>query len=184
MRFQLSVDATPEEWVPTLVLLRSSLDTLIGTTLTSPAAVGAETAKATPPTQWIGKPWGSPVDPVRLREGAAAFGGLVEMWARGFGEIGALQPDRVGELVDAMTQHGHDIILFVQEAGGLIPAVAAILMRPDGSAGLVDDPMFARKLAENMAQVGSIICPPLAQTLDGPTIRASMDVSTPLRNEY
>ena len=181
MRLQFSIEATPEEWIPTLSLIRTSLDSMLGAALTSPAAVGADAAKATTPTL---HPWGPPADPVRLREGAAAFGGLVEMWSRGFGEVGALQPDRVGELVSAMTQHGHDIILFVQEAGGLIPAVAAILMRPDGSAGLVDDPLFARKLAENMAQVGSIICPPLAQTLDGPTIRASMDVSTPLRNEY
>ena len=166
MRFQLSIEATPEEWVPTLAMLRASLDTLAGAAMTSPAAVGA--ADAPPPLKF------APVDPKRLREGCAAFGGLVATWTEGFGEVGAAQPDRVGALRDAMGEHGRDILLFLQEAGGLTSAVEAVLMRPDGTAGPVDDPRYARKIAENMAQVGSLICPPIAEALYHPQIRATV----------
>jgi hypothetical protein len=94
----------------------------------------------------------------KLTEGYEAFASLVHLWMQNFDTEGP-QPDRGAAL--SMIANGPlagPVVTYVMACGGLTAAVYAVLPR--------DVHTGQRKLAENMAQVGSILFPELAQQLE------------------
>mgnify|MGYP003145387585 CR=1 FL=1 len=104
----------------------------------------------------------------RAKEGAICFSGLVEDWKKNFGIENSEQPDRGKLLVDSMTNHSRYIFAFIRACGGLTKSVIAVTQSPDPQKNGTHFRKECRLIAENMAQVGSILCPPLAELLEYP----------------
>ena len=90
------------------------------------------------------------------REGATALRGLVETWSINLGVEGT-QPNRQEALLDCIQDTGMAMMYYVDCCGGLTKAII------DCWEG---DQVIAREIAMNMAQVSSIIYPPLSQKLE------------------
>ena len=104
----------------------------------------------------------------RAKEGAICFAGMIEDWKKNFGVEGAPQPDRGKLLVDSMTHYSLYIFPFVRACGGLTKAVIAVSQSPDSNHNGKDFRQHCRLIAENIAQVGSILCPPISELLEYP----------------
>ena len=83
-------------------------------------------------------------------------------WALNFGDPNAPQPDRTDLMVSMMQDNGVGIMSFIKDAGGLTRAILLATQSDNW------DRRFSRLIAENITQVGSIICPPLANHLEYP----------------
>lgn len=183
MRFSLTIEASPDEWLPTVALIRDGLAQIV--------AASDLTAGPPPPGDRVGDPGmtvEAPHEPTAEERylalgGAVAFAGLVETWSEGFGIDGAPQPDRISALRETMAAHGIAIISFIRLSGGLVSAVQSVLGRPcgeypvgghDGEGTVAENELrYARAIAGNIAQIGSLVCPPIADTLNY-TVRAKI----------
>lgn len=101
-----------------------------------------------------------------LNSGYKVFKDFVDEWNTNFGIENTEQPDRAKLVTDTMSYHSKDILGFIKHYGGLTNAVFAVLEDTDMDDR--DDRMYNRLLAENIAQVSSILYPPLAETLEYP----------------
>ena len=99
-------------------------------------------------------------------EGMEKFKEFIEAWSEGFGVKDADQPDRAKILNDTMSFYSGSIFKFIKNCGGLTHAIFGVL--DDSDIMDMDDRMHNRLLAENIAQVSSILYPPLAETLEYP----------------
>lgn len=98
--------------------------------------------------------------------GQKAFKRFLTKWSEGFGDENAEQPDRADLMNKTMSDYSLHIIRYVRSVGGLTSAT----MRAFPVADFTQTP-YRRKmrlLAENMAQVSSILCPPLSELLEYP----------------
>lgn len=102
------------------------------------------------------------------QEGALIFTGFVQTWRKNFGLEGTEQPDRASLMIEIMTMYSLPIFAFIRHCGGLTCAVLTVSKGPDTDSS---SPLFredCRLIAGNIAQVSSILCPPLAQFLEYP----------------
>ena len=95
------------------------------------------------------------------------FKDFIDVWDTNFGIEETEQPDRVELLQDIMPFHGKKIIDFIDQHGGLTHGVMQVIdqARFDTHTSFRE---YCRLLAENITQVSSIICPPLATKLEYP----------------
>ena len=98
----------------------------------------------------------SPAYEAIAREGATSLRGLVETWSINLGGEGE-QPNRSEALLECIEDNGTAVLAFIDRCGGL---TKAILRCWEGNSET------ARTIAMNMAQVSSIIFPPLSQKLE------------------
>ncbi len=98
--------------------------------------------------------------------GQKVFKKFVTKWSEGFGDENAEQPDRADLMNRTMSDYSLHIIRYVRSVGGLTSAT----MRAFPVADFTQTPYRRRMrlLAENMAQVSSILCPPLSELLEYP----------------
>lgn len=98
--------------------------------------------------------------PERLKAGREDLVRLVAFWQQGFEDLNAPQPDRVAYLT-AIGPHSFPMLVYIESRGGLIRAIDEL---GDLVIGATDGDRRARvvRLAANMAQVGSLILPDLA----------------------
>jgi len=75
------------------------------------------------------------------------------------------QPDRVKLLTDTMNYNSGSIFRYIKHYGGLTHAIINLNKLDKNNK---EDRLYARLLAENIAQVGSIVCPPLSELLEYP----------------
>ena len=90
----------------------------------------------------------------------------MQKWAEGFGDLEAEQPDRVELLNKTMCDYSLHVIRYIKSVGGLTHATMHTFPTTN-----YDDPEYrsrVRLLAENVAQVGSILCPPISELLEYP----------------
>lgn len=99
-------------------------------------------------------------------DGHDRFKDFIEEWSEGFGITNAEQPDRAKILNEYMTYHSKNIFKFIKQYGGLTHAI--FVVQDDSDINDSDDRMHNRLLAENIAQVSSILYPPLSETLEYP----------------
>jgi hypothetical protein len=101
-----------------------------------------------------------------LSNGYETFKNFIDEWNTNFGIEDAEQPDRAKLVTDTMSYHSKDVLGFIKHSGGLTHSIFVVL--PDTDLEDRDDRMYNRLLAENIAQVSSILYPPLAETLEYP----------------
>lgn len=95
------------------------------------------------------------------------FQDFIDIWDTNFGIEETDQPDRVKLLRDTMPFDGKKIMDFIDFHGGLTNGVLQVIdqRRFDNH---TEFRKYCRLLAENITQVSSIICPPLATKLEYP----------------
>ena len=99
----------------------------------------------------------SPAMQKHLREGATTLRGLVETWSENLGQTGTPQPDRQKALLECLEDNGTAMLSYIDSCGGI---TKSILNCWEGSEDT------AREIAMNMAQVSSILYPPLSHKLE------------------
>ena len=99
-----------------------------------------------------------------LREGAQALRGLLEIWMHNF-DLQGDQPDRKKALSETMAMDGYNVLSYIQNCGGLTNSIMQ-LVSPSSGESEKDYLKKCRHLACNMAQVSSILMPPLAAELE------------------
>lgn len=101
------------------------------------------------------------------KEGEIVFAYFIGEWARNFMSDGE-QPDRGKLLTETMNMNSLEMLSFIRLSGGLTNAVIKVSSPSDKS---VDQREFIKKcrlIAENIAQVSSILYPPVAEHLEYP----------------
>jgi len=95
------------------------------------------------------------------------FEQFINVWVENFDILGEEQPDRVKLLQDTMPYDGKKIMDYVDHHKGLTYAVMETLPQLE-FANDTEFRKYCRLVAENITQVSSIICPPLATKLEYP----------------
>ena len=101
-------------------------------------------------------------------EGEMIFAGFVAEWNRNFDIEDSPQPDRGALMQDVMNHNSLPIFSYIRVSGGLTAAVMKVSKGSPFSETENDFRSRCRILAENMAQVGSILCPPIVDFLEYP----------------
>lgn len=106
-------------------------------------------------------------DMEKIRMGGQVLYGLVETWKINFDSEGE-QPNRMQSLIDAMLNHGDEIILLLKFSEGLTNAIIDLFPpMPDANEiQLVDHAKFYRKIACNLAQISSVSMSELSDYLE------------------
>ncbi len=99
---------------------------------------------------------------------ATAFTEFVKNWAINFNLDGTDQPDRVELLQQVMNYHSKGSVQLLQYMGGLTHTVAFCLYEKSLDLVSPEERHFSRLLAENMAQISSIVHPTLSEYLEHP----------------
>jgi hypothetical protein len=99
-------------------------------------------------------------------EGEIAFKNFVDMWKTNFGVEGE-QPNRAKHLQEMMNQYSIGVIRYLKEQQGLTKAVMHVNPPEDGNESY-EYRKSSRLVAENIAQVCSILCPPISEFLEYP----------------
>ena len=99
----------------------------------------------------------SPAMQKHLREGATTLRSLVETWSMNLGVIDAEQPDRQQVLLDCLEENGTAMLSYIDSCGGITKAIIECWEGTEET---------ARTIAMNIAQVSSIVYPPLSQKLE------------------
>ena len=102
------------------------------------------------------------------QEGSVIWAGFIQTWKQGFGIEGVPQPDRAKLLTETMTLYSLHTFAFIRACGGLTSAVINVSTMPSNPADRKEWKKECRIIAENIAQVSSILCPPLCQFLEYP----------------
>lgn len=100
-----------------------------------------------------------------LSKGETKFVEFMNVWRDNFGVEGSEQPDRATLMTSTMNQYSRYILKYVKHTGGL---TNSILELPDLDPTVIEDRLHARLLSENIAQVGSILYPAIAELLEYP----------------
>jgi len=95
------------------------------------------------------------------------FQDFIDTWATNFGIENTEQPDRVELLRDIMPFDGKKIMDFIDFHGGLTNGVLQVVDQ-NNFENHTEFRKYCRLIAENITQVSSIICPPLATKLEYP----------------
>jgi hypothetical protein len=101
------------------------------------------------------------------KEGEVIFAYFIGEWAMNFMAEGE-QPDRGKLLNETMSLNSFEILSFIRLSGGLTNAIIKVSSPNDK---LKDQREFIKKcrlIAENIAQVSSILYPPIAEHLEYP----------------
>jgi len=102
----------------------------------------------------------------KMAEGMRYFSEFVDTWKINFRVENAEQPDRTKLMNEIMSYHSGAIMKFIKHCGGLTHAIFAV--SEDDDINDKDDRMHNRLLAENIAQVSSILFPPISELLEYP----------------
>ena len=103
-----------------------------------------------------------------IEKGKEKWGELISIWKVNWAVEDSEQPDRGQLLQDVMNYHSKSVYSFLSDCGGITEATIQTSNPIDGKN---DNPNFrleCRVLAENIAQVASILTPPLDQFLEYP----------------
>lgn len=98
--------------------------------------------------------------------GKSVFKKFMKEWSEGFGDLDAVQPDRASLLNNTMSDYSLHVIRYVKSVGGLTHATMHVF--PTTNYRETNYRRHVRLLAENVAQVSSILCPPLCELLEYP----------------
>ena len=98
--------------------------------------------------------------------GKNVFRTFMKKWADGFGDLDAVQPDRSQLMNKTMSDYSLHVIRYVKSVGGLTHATMHVFPTKDYNETQYRKNI--RLLAENVAQVSSILCPPLSELLEYP----------------
>ena len=98
--------------------------------------------------------------------GKNVFRKFMLKWSEGFGETDTPQPDRASLLNKTMSDYSLHVIRYVKSVGGLTHATMHVF--PTTNYNETKYREKVRLLAENVAQVSSILCPPLSELLEYP----------------
>jgi len=101
-------------------------------------------------------------------EGQTVFAYFVEEWSKNFGVENSEQPDRAALLNQTCNHSSLQILSFLKMSGGLTNAVIRVSNPAEGFANQTEFIKHCRMIAENIAQVSSILFPPLAEFLEYP----------------
>jgi hypothetical protein len=108
----------------------------------------------------------SPDNDEITRIGKNVFNQFIKKWSQGFGDANAEQPDRADLMNKTMSDYSLHVIRYVRAYGGLTSVTMRAFPTSD-----YQDPTYRKKmrlLAENVAQVSSVLCPPLSDLLEYP----------------
>jgi len=98
--------------------------------------------------------------------GKTVFNKFMKTWSQGFGDENAEQPDRATLMNKTMSDYSLHVIRYVKSVGGLTSATMRAFPTTDYT--YIPYRKQMRLLAENIAQVSSILCPPLSELLEYP----------------
>jgi hypothetical protein len=99
---------------------------------------------------------------------ATKFTEFVKNWAINFNLEDTDQPDRIELLQDVMNYHSKGSVQLLKYMGGLTHTVAFCLYEKSLDLVSPEERKFSRLLAENMAQISSIVHPTLSEYLEHP----------------
>ena len=111
-----------------------------------------------------------------LQEGAMVFNSMCNSWAENFEELIKnpfsddlpKQIDRALLLKNTVNNHSRTLFCYVRHCGGLTHAVLSTLNLENTNPSTHHFQKISRLIAENMAQVASLLCPPLSDFLEYP----------------
>ena len=98
--------------------------------------------------------------------GKNVFNSFIKKWAVNWGEENTEQPDRAKLMNDTMSDYSLHVIRYIKQIGGLTSA--SMRAFPTDDYEDTDYRKRIRLLAENIAQVSSILCPPMSDLLEYP----------------
>ena len=107
------------------------------------------------------------IDLEALQRGMEAFTGFAESWVINFDMLGE-QPDRTRMTQELAITDPHEVLAFVYHCGGLIHACITVLRTPQQNEKNLEFIDFCVRVGENMAQVSSILFPPLSDYMEYP----------------
>ena len=107
------------------------------------------------------------IDLEALQRGMELFTGFAETWVINFDKDGE-QPDRSRMTQDLAIHDPHEVLAFVYHCGGLIHACITVLRTPQQNEKNLEFIDFCVRVGENMAQVSSILFPPLSDYMEYP----------------
>ena len=102
------------------------------------------------------------------KEGETVFAYFVEEWSKNFGIENTVQPDRAALLNKVCNASSLQIINFIKLSGGLTNSVIRVSNPQEGYESQTHFIKHCRRIAENIAQVSSILFPPIAEFLEYP----------------
>ena len=103
-----------------------------------------------------------------IKEGKSFFQDFIDIWKKNWNDENADQPDRGDLLINTMNDFSLPIFKFIRSVGGLTHAVMHTTPPSSGNYADLDYRRKCRLYAENIAQVSSILCPPLGEFLEYP----------------